>query len=207
MPKQTFYNLPTEKRDMIVQAAMEEFAVNTFHRATIDNIVKGAGIPKGSFYQYFENKEDIYKYILELIENEKEAFLKPLLNHMEEMSFSEFIRFLYLSGIQFEEEQSTYQSLRNQLIMNTAKELREEILESSVPKSNKIIEEVLSFYVNKGELKQALDIKLTAHIMTSVTISLSKYLINHDNVDSIPDIMHTFERMLEIFENGIKKNR
>lgn len=34
------------------------------HEASIANIVKSAGIPRGSFYQYFENKEDIYFYLL-----------------------------------------------------------------------------------------------------------------------------------------------
>lgn len=64
MPKQTFFNLPEKKRQHLINAAEEEFARVPLHEASIANIVKSAGIPRGSFYQYFENKEDIYFYLL-----------------------------------------------------------------------------------------------------------------------------------------------
>ncbi|RKQ33564.1 TetR/AcrR family transcriptional regulator [Oceanobacillus halophilus] len=64
MPKRTFFNLPEQKRQNLMQAAEEEFAKSPLYEASISNIVKSAGIPRGSFYQYFEDKEDVYFYLL-----------------------------------------------------------------------------------------------------------------------------------------------
>ncbi|MCZ8537934.1 TetR family transcriptional regulator [Paenisporosarcina quisquiliarum] len=64
MPKQTFINLPNDKKETLIHAAMKEFSRAPLFEASISNIVKEAGIPRGSFYQYFEDKEDLYYFLL-----------------------------------------------------------------------------------------------------------------------------------------------
>jgi AcrR family transcriptional regulator len=65
MPNSTFYNLPLEKQNRIINSAIDEFISKPYTKTSIDRIVKNAEIPKGSFYQYFEEKKDIYLYVLE----------------------------------------------------------------------------------------------------------------------------------------------
>lgn len=65
MPKQTFFNLPTEKQQTLIHAAKKEFSRVPLNEAAIANIVKDADIPRGSFYQYFADKEDAFYYLLE----------------------------------------------------------------------------------------------------------------------------------------------
>lgn len=60
----TFQNLKEDKKDRIIDAALAEFAARPFNEASITNIVKNADISRGSFYQYFGNKENIYKYLV-----------------------------------------------------------------------------------------------------------------------------------------------
>ncbi|PFJ04698.1 TetR family transcriptional regulator [Bacillus cereus] len=64
MPKQTFFNLEREKKEILIQAAMKEFSRVPLFEASISNIIKDAGIPRGSFYQYFEDKEDVFFFLL-----------------------------------------------------------------------------------------------------------------------------------------------
>lgn len=53
-----------EKREKIFEAAIDVFAEDGFHRATIDKVVEAAGIGKGSVYRYFKSKEDILDELL-----------------------------------------------------------------------------------------------------------------------------------------------
>jgi TetR/AcrR family transcriptional regulator len=62
MPKDTFFNLDEAKRNRIFEAAVDEFSQRRFSEASINQVVKNAGISRGSFYQYFQNKEDLYLY-------------------------------------------------------------------------------------------------------------------------------------------------
>ncbi len=50
MPKDTFLNLIEEKKKRIFDAAVREFSTRCFSEASINQIVKNAGIPEGSFY-------------------------------------------------------------------------------------------------------------------------------------------------------------
>ncbi len=78
MPTSTFYNLEEEKRKQIFEACVEEFAEHTFSEASINQIIKSAGISRGSFYQYFADKEDCYMYLLGEIAKEKMALFKDI---------------------------------------------------------------------------------------------------------------------------------
>lgn len=65
MPKPTFLRLPAAKQERMMAAAKVEFTRAVFAKASISNIIDLAGVPRGSFYQYFEDKQDIFFYLLE----------------------------------------------------------------------------------------------------------------------------------------------
>ena len=50
---------------MIRQAAIKEFARVPFEKASINQIIQNADISRGSFYTYFEDKQDVVRYIFE----------------------------------------------------------------------------------------------------------------------------------------------
>jgi len=78
MPKETFFNLPKDKRNLIISAAMDEFSKAGYNTASINQICKKSNIPKGSFYQYFNRQAgSIRLYIMTLtIEEKIKFFLK-----------------------------------------------------------------------------------------------------------------------------------
>ena len=49
-----------------MQAALDEFATRGFHDASLNGVIKAAGISKGSMYYYFDGKEDLYAYVAQL---------------------------------------------------------------------------------------------------------------------------------------------
>lgn len=50
----------TEKHTLIVNAAAALFAKYGYKKTTVDEIVAAAGISKGLFYHYFQNKKQLY---------------------------------------------------------------------------------------------------------------------------------------------------
>ena len=75
MPTDTFFNLPQEKQQRILEAAQKEFSRAALNEASIANVVKDAGIARGSFYQYFENKEDLYYYYFHTVRKDSHRYL------------------------------------------------------------------------------------------------------------------------------------
>ena len=67
MCTETFLRLPEEKRTRFLDAAWEEFTQTGFADASINQIVRRAGVPRGSFYQYFSGKDDLFDYLGNII--------------------------------------------------------------------------------------------------------------------------------------------
>ena len=65
MPKQTFYNLSEDKRNLIDEVLKDEFSTKPFKDCNVKNIVERLSIARGSFYQYFDDLMDSYFYILD----------------------------------------------------------------------------------------------------------------------------------------------
>ena len=59
--------LDTEKKNRIINSAIEEFSKYPFNKASTNNIVKNAEISKGLLFHYFGNKKELYEYIQVLL--------------------------------------------------------------------------------------------------------------------------------------------
>lgn len=67
MPKPLFFALKEEKRAAVLQAALAEFAAFGYGGSSTNRIVRAAGISKGSLFQYFDSKEELYFYLLDSV--------------------------------------------------------------------------------------------------------------------------------------------
>lgn len=65
MSLDTFLRLPQEKRTLIVQQGLSEFAARNYQDASTDTITQACGISKGSLFHYFGDKKHFYLYLLQ----------------------------------------------------------------------------------------------------------------------------------------------
>lgn len=65
MVKQTFFNLPDEKKQRVTTALLHEFSNHPLPDAQVARIVKEAEIARGAFYKYFDDLTDAYTYLYE----------------------------------------------------------------------------------------------------------------------------------------------
>ena len=80
MPTSTFFRLPQEKRLRLTEAAWEEFTKVDYASASINKIIQEAHIPRGSFYQYFADKEELFRYLLGGMRKDLVAGLRTMLD-------------------------------------------------------------------------------------------------------------------------------
>jgi TetR/AcrR family transcriptional regulator len=60
-----FFNLKIDKQERIINAAMQEFVKAGFEKASTNEMVKEAQISKGSLFNYFRNKKDLYLFLID----------------------------------------------------------------------------------------------------------------------------------------------
>ena len=116
MPKETFLKLSKEKQQKIIKSAKKEFARAPIENVSIKNIVEEADIARGSFYQYFESKEDLLIYILK--ENSEKLNTK-LKDKVKETNGDIFRLYIFLYDSMIEEfTNNPDQELFKQIFIN-----------------------------------------------------------------------------------------
>lgn len=93
MPTDTFFRLPEPKRELLLHCARQEFARVPFPDASINRIIRSAGIPRGSFYMYFEDKTDLFLY---LMDHFAEVFTESVCRQLEKAEGDLFLAFRHL---------------------------------------------------------------------------------------------------------------
>ncbi len=73
------YKIRAKKR--IVDAAIQVFAAKGFHKAKMTDIAKKLGVSKGTIYQYFKSKEDLFEAVVQIpLEKVREEPIAELLD-------------------------------------------------------------------------------------------------------------------------------
>jgi TetR/AcrR family transcriptional regulator len=65
MPKETFAKIPAEKRERLLREAARLFAERGYNQTDMAELADRAGVAKGSLYNYFSSKDDLYIYVCE----------------------------------------------------------------------------------------------------------------------------------------------
>lgn len=60
-----FYALELKKQERIINASLKEFACNGYEKASTNEIIKRANIAKGSLFNYFNSKKELYLFLLD----------------------------------------------------------------------------------------------------------------------------------------------
>ncbi|RME83965.1 MAG: TetR/AcrR family transcriptional regulator [Caldilineae bacterium] len=203
MPKATFFNLPDEKRAAICRVAVEEFASHPYNKASINRIVKRAGIAKGSFYQYFESKKDLYLYILQQAGETKLAYLAPVMRNQEGHDFFRLLRELYAAGIRFAREHPLYAEIGRRLLEAKGTPIYREVMGTNVPIATGFFETLLEQAIARGELRQDLDVKMVAYLIAAMNALVVEYYTEYIAEDYGEHMLATVEQFVDMLQNGI----
>jgi AcrR family transcriptional regulator len=205
VPKQTFFNLSDKKRKTLIEAAEHEFSRVPLFEASVSNIIKSAGIPRGSFYQYFKDKEDLYFFLLdEKLQESKKRFVF-LLNKYEG-DLIEAMKELYHHFLIIIPDEEERNFLRNAMLYTTnkveksfadmfdAKQDRERFKEISV-----LIDRKLLNINNDQEI---------VHIFQIISaIAFHNFIEKTMKKLSDEEAMKEFTIMLEMIKQGISKQK
>ncbi len=167
MPKQTFFNLTCEKQEQIIEVAIREFSVYTFNEVKISDIINKAKIPRSSFYDYFEDKKDLYRHIILMIREEKMKYMVPALER-QQASFYERFRALFRAGAQFAAAKPEYEKLAGKMYENM--ELVNGLFGTEALDASSFYESMLIKGIEAGEVRSGIDVKFVArsiHILAS----------------------------------------
>jgi len=203
MPKETFYNLDDEKKQRIEEASIQEFAYHTYEEIKLSRIIKAAKIPRGSFYQYFEDKKDLYIHIFGKIAEEKMKYMNTTLQNPNKIPFLELFRELYKSGLAFAIDNPDYIRISKNLMLNRGQIFKELLADG--------FEIAREYYVNwietdkkNGHIRKDVDSRLLADIMIDTTTNIAFDELSEGKELDPEKMMNRMENIIKILQKGIE---
>lgn len=196
MPKKTFFNLPIDKKQKIIDAAYDLFIENDYKDVNIRSIAKKAGISIGSFYQYFDDKDDLYLFLMTEIE-------KKIYDKQKNRTG------LYLTdteAIPIEEICTPKEIAFNRTWYNAPIEVKMKFYFGKYSKEmNSIVWDELVELNKSGKLVDGLDLEFIFHLYVTLMFNILMYFKEKNITDEEEIIRIKRKFYTDWFINGIMK--
>lgn len=200
MPKETFLKLSEEKKQKVLNAAKREFARVPIEQVSIKNIVENAEIARGSFYQYFESKEDLLAYILKENADEIDTKIKNKIYETKGNIFDAYIELYDLMVKKIVE--NTEQEFFKQIFINLR--LSDESLFTLIKsvKPQNIIKYFEMFDKTSLKIKEKNDFILICDMLNVIT---RRAIVKNFKGNSQEECRQNFLKQIDYLKYGIIK--
>jgi AcrR family transcriptional regulator len=217
MPKPTFEQLPAAKRQRIIDIAIAEFAEHPYAVASVSRIVAQAGIAKGSIYQYFEHKQDLYLFLLDYAMQSQLQLLRELAPPDPELGFFALLRWQMSASVRVG---LAMPQLVRLLYRATAGDLpfHDEVIRRLRSTGEEHLFQLLQQAAKRGEIDPALDLELAAFMIKSLTSELSALIARRQGLSdqqaaadiaqlSGPEVELIYDAVLRMLQYGLAASR
>lgn len=215
MPKDTFINLSEEKRGQILDIAIKEFAEHPYNVASVSKIVREAGIAKGSIYQYFENKKELYRYLVKLSSDEKLKLAKDLPAPDHSSGLFGYLRWQFLSEVYFEIQHPEMAQIAFRAFVegDPFPEMTEELRRRG---TTQFFKQLISQGIRHGEVEYWVDPDVAAFLLECLFYQFGRYFIKRLNLTAQDfeereiykdeEAQQLLDNLMDIIEAGMKQD-
>lgn len=215
MPKETFINLSPEKQEKVMRSAISEFLKHGFEKGNIGDIAKNAGVAKGSMYQYFDNKKELFLFCLKW---SMELLLKKNDKHitMQDKEMDVFV-FLYQNSkaawLQMKEEREIVIFMQN-VFLGKYNSFTDDSMSYITKLSDEYLLNLIKDGKNNGSIRNDIDDTILSLFITGVSFKIKEHLMNQARSlgeDIVDEDFEIFEKeiitLIELLKNGIGGNK
>jgi AcrR family transcriptional regulator len=164
----TFAKLPPEKQERVLDGAIEEFSRWGYEKASINRMVGRIGIAKGSIFQYFGSKKNLYFHIFEYAVALVRRSLKGVKAETEGENF--FIRLAksLRAGIFFIQRYPRIYQIYLKMLFQEDFPFRADLLRTIRLFSMDYLRPMVEEGINRGDLREDLDPQVAAFLLDAV---------------------------------------
>ena len=207
MPKQTFLNLPEEKRATFIEIALEEFAHNDYNTASISKIVEKAGIAKGSLYQYFKDKQDLFLYLLEYANQVMLEHIRQSPPPSPNADFFDTLRWQMTASVSASYTYPVHSKLAMKAY-TASLPFKNQVFDKAKEMRDAHFQEMITQAQSTGQLSPTLDPAVINFMIQGQIDNLGQFILSNydlENADALknPEIERIFDQIIQTLKHGL----
>lgn len=202
MPTQTFHNLNIDKKNRIIDAILDELGLHTYEHINIQNIIIDAKIPRGSFYQYFKDKDDLFAFFYDYTYKIKLKYWDNILSSTLDIPFLERLKSIYLRGYKFSTDYPKVVKIGYR-ISESQKFRNDENYKKGIHIAIDLYEGFIKTDQEKGYIRKDIDARLLSSFITEFLQKVTLDELLNEKFD-LKIVETKVNQLIDIIEKGIK---
>ncbi|MDY0294679.1 MAG: TetR/AcrR family transcriptional regulator [Acholeplasmataceae bacterium] len=201
MPKDTFMKLKPNKKEKIIEATIKELSLHPYEHVNLANIIRDAGIARGSFYQYFSDKDDLYMFFTMVISEKKGEFFKDIFDMSQDLPFLDRFKAIYIRGFEFakaypELVKAGYNMTQSSLFRSS------DLYKASYESGIQFFESLIKIDQQKKRIRSSIDARFLAESILDYMNKMNLDYYIHTS-ESLDDIKLRTDAIIDILKKGI----
>ncbi|MBT3257498.1 MAG: TetR/AcrR family transcriptional regulator [Deltaproteobacteria bacterium] len=163
-----FLKLDEEKRERVLAAAINEFADKNYNNASMNVVVKAAGISKGALFKYFRSKAGLFGFVYKMALGRVKDYLKQVRDESEAEDFFMRLEKVMLAGLDFICAHPGLAAIYYRIVFTGDSPYKREIVAEVHRESLAFIKSLIQKGIERGELRSDLDPELSSFMVEAV---------------------------------------
>jgi len=205
LPSDTFFNLDKQKQNRVIKAAVNEFAQNGYTKGSITKIVEDAEIAKGSYYQYFEGRKDLFIYIVKLTFKKKDEYLSQELKDDTKHSFFQYWRKYNIANLKFAFKNPQMAKITEEQLKLPSIDTVDFLIAEYKKKQIMTFEKLLKKDIRNKVIRDDIDLKYMTNLIYNINFFIFEYYFEYQDQKSFDQFLEIIDKVIYIIGNGIKK--
>jgi len=168
----TFRRLDPERQQAVIQAILDEAGEHGPNSINVKRVAKRAGVSIGSLYQYFNNREGLLTFTVELcVRWVTDTFdeYRPMLSAMP---VREALAAYLMGGVEWGQTQAGLVQFFARAAYHGDPKLSESVVRPIADVMREIVHDILIQAAERGELRADIDLEATARVINALMIAV-----------------------------------
>jgi len=187
-----------KRKNELIEAAFDEFTSKSYENASLNAIIKNAGISKGTFYYHFQDKQALYLFLNETVNNAKWEFMDNYMKkHRENFGEKDIFERFKLFGqirIEFTAAFPEYGKLGTIFAKEKGNEIYEHVMGVLGSNEEVSLEEMIKQGIKDGDFNNRFSEEFIMKIIKYISF-------NYDEIFNAED--YNLESMLKEFNDCV----
>jgi AcrR family transcriptional regulator len=195
-----------ERKTELLEAALAEFAENSYENASLNRIIKNAGISKGTFYYHFADKQALYLFLLEVSAKAKWDFINnrvPGTSGIDERtSIFDMFRLQARLGAEFAAAYPLYHQLSRMLSREQGSEIHETAKQYLGGDTKEMLGNMIDTAIDNGDFKSGFSRAFIVKVLSFLFIGFDE-IFNTEEDSGIDRMLSNLDSYIDFIRYGI----
>ena len=190
---------PLDESPALYEAALTEFAAHSFRDASLNDILKAAGMNKGSFYYRFRDKTELYLTLLYRVGAEKVRLFQEMDVSRTSNGFFDEFRNMAIIGLKLAKKDARFVVFSRRILQEEA-QVRERITDCFGEMRADVLTDMVERAKASGEFRAELNTKTAVFVIETLLVHMDELMPADWDDESI---LGAVDRLLDVVRFGI----